>query len=131
MKPLLLALVILAALVAPAAAQSPAQPGDRLAWGQAAPDLATANAYRYRLFVDTDTVGVVAPSTCAGASSPFVCVANLPPLTTGSHAVRVSAALVRADGTDTQGPLSASFTFSLVALPAAPVQLRIVPGADE
>jgi predicted naringenin-chalcone synthase len=123
------ALVVMVFLLVGSEAYAQAVPGDRLAWDQAAPSLAAAQGYRYKLAVDTATIGTTVTATCTGTASPFMCVAALPALTTGAHSVRVQTFLVTSTGADGgASPLSAVFNFTLSALPAAPVNLRIVAG---
>lgn len=121
-------LFVLAVLL-PAPAFAQVVPGDLLGWDIAAPSLTTAQAYRYRLYIDGATTGLVVTATCTttATAGTFTCSAALPPLTTGTHTLRATAALVRADGSDVQGPMSAVFSFALTPLPAAPGNFRFVP----
>lgn len=120
-------LIILAALAVPslALAQTPVAPTDRFTWDQDAPTLAAAQAYRAD--VELDKVILPAPlvTTCTGATSPFVCKAPLPAMTTGTHTARVRVV-------DTTSILSLIFsdfslptTFTMRASPGAPRNLRI------
>jgi hypothetical protein len=62
----------------------------RLSWSQAASSLATAQGYRFLLFVD-GARNALDNVTCAGGSSPFECSTPLPSLTSGRHLLELSA----------------------------------------
>lgn len=117
MKPFLTLLLVF--LSASAFAQT-GTPDSRLAFNQIAPDLATAQAYVYRVYADGGAPNSLASVTCSGATSPFVCSAPFPAFTPGAHTVTLTA--VNAAG---EGPMSAVFGFTFVVLPAAPQNLRI------
>ncbi len=109
------------AIAAVASAQSNASPTSKLAWDQAAPDLATAQAYTYKAYPDgTATGAALSPVTCSGASSPFVCTVPFPAFAPGPHTMTVSAGNEAGDSLP-----SAALSFSMVVIPAVPVNLRI------
>lgn len=121
----LILFVGLAWLPGVAFAQTPALPTDRLGWDQAAPSLATAQAYEYGIYVDGLARAVVTGVTCAGAASPFPCVGNLPAMTPGTHSLELTAAeagFVAA----TESLHSTPLPIRLVVAPAVPINTRIV-----
>lgn len=93
----------------------------KLMWDQQAPDLATAQAYDYRLYPDgaatvpTPVVGV----TCSGTASPFVCVVPFPAFTPGSHTEAATAANSAGESLK-----STVFAFQFVVIPSPPQNLR-------
>ena len=109
-------------------AQTPSLAGDQLGFDQPAATLAAAQAYVYRAYLDGGTTPWVLTVTCAGAVSPFVCSGPFPPLTTGTHTVQLTAAVVLPDGRSAESAKSTAFSFRLFAAPSSPGQLRIVPG---
>lgn len=128
MKNILLSLAILFGAASVSEAQV-AGPGSRLAWDQAAGSLGQAQSYIYEAFWDGGNATPIAGVACAGTTSPFVCSGNFAALTPGEHSVRVRAVdTASVAGTRLESPLSAVFNFTLVALPAAPTNVRIVPG---
>lgn len=100
-----------------------ATPASRLVWDQPAGTLAEASGYTYEATWDGAPVVPLAGVTCAGTASPFVCAAAFPALTPTTHTVQVAAR--NAAGAS---PLSAVFSFTFVALPQAPRNLRITVG---
>lgn len=113
-------------LLASSAQAQTATPTSRLAWDQAATTLAEASSLAYEATFDGAPIAALPGVTCAGAVSPFVCSAPLPTLAAGAHGVAVQAR--NAVGA---GPLSATFNFTFVSSPpAAPSNLRIVPGGE-
>jgi hypothetical protein len=118
--------LLLGLMIHTAAAQATGGPGSRLAWDQAATNLAEAQGITYEASFDGGALATVA-ATCTGSTSPFTCVASIPALTPGSHTTAVRAVRI-IDSQRLEGPLSATFNFTLVALPAAPTNLRIVSG---
>jgi len=125
----MLALSLPLVLLASSAEAQTATPNSRLGWTQEAPSLAAAQGYEYEASFDGGGAGVLSNVVCAagGAPTEFSCAADFPPLTPASHTVTLRAVLVTGT-TRTPGPMSAAFTFTFVALPAAPSNLRIVPG---
>ena len=105
-----------------ALAQPAASVTSRLAWDQPAGTLAEASSYTYEASWDNAVVVPVSGVTCSGTLSPFVCAGSFPALTPSGHTVRLQAR--NAAGAS---PLSASFSFTFVALPTAPQNLRILP----
>lgn len=96
-------------------------PTSKLAWDQAASDLATAQALTFKYYPDGATTGTVLTGvTCSGTAAPFVCAVNFPAFTPGSHTVQLTASNAAGESVK-----SASFSFSFVVIPAAPVNLRI------
>lgn len=121
---LVLALGLL--LLASSAQAQTATPTSRLAWDQTAATLAEASSLAYEATFDGAPIAALSGVTCAGAASPFVCSAPLPALAAGAHAVAVQAR--NAVG---PSPLSAAFNFTFISSPpAAPSNLRIVPGGE-
>ena len=104
----------------PAFAQT-ATPSNRFALDQAAPDLATAQAYTFRMYADGATTGTVVVMTCTGSSSPFVCSTPVNAFTPGAHAITMTAANVAGEST-----ASAALSFVMIIQPAPPTNLRIV-----
>jgi|SRR3990172_772177 len=93
----------------------------RLVLDQAGPSLVDVNAYIYKYYPDSATVGITLTGVvCSGSSSPFVCVVNFPAFTPGSHTLTLSASNVAGEG-----PKSSSISFTFVVLPSAPINLRI------
>jgi|SRR5579862_5825940 len=97
-----------------------------IAWDQAAPDLATAQAFVYKASVDA-AAAVTVPATCSGAASPFACQTPLPVQTVGPHTLSISANVAQSDGTlVTSGP-STAFAFTITAdAPPVPINLRLI-----
>jgi hypothetical protein len=114
-------------LATPGFAQTPVgTPTSTFVFDQAAPDLATARAYTYRVYVDAATAGqVVTGVTCVAGPSTGVqtCTMPFPAFTPGTHAVTLTAANQAGESAK-----SAAFTFTLVAVPGAPANIRIGSG---
>jgi len=100
-------------------AQTTATAGSKWAWDQAAPDLATAQAYTYTIYVDGAATGTVVVQTCTGVS-PISCLAPLPVLTAGAHTAALSAKNVAGES-----PKTAALPFTFVTAPGAPTNLYI------
>jgi len=112
-------------VAAPAHAQTAAGT-DKLYWDQAAPDLATAQSYRYQAYVDA-SAGVIMTATCTGTASPFVCNAQLPPLQTGKHTVSITAGIQTSTGSfaeSSKAPVP-PLPFELVVAPSSAANVRI------
>lgn len=115
-------------VLCPVSVFAQAAPTDRLQWDQAAASVAAANAYRYDVEVDGAVASAPLVVTCTGSASPVVCTAAIPPVTPGAHTVRLRAVDTSA-GTPIIGPWSSAFTFTMRAVPAAPQNVRILPGS--
>jgi hypothetical protein len=103
----------------PANAQT-ATPTNKFAIDQAAPDLATANSYTYRLYADGSPTGVVIPMVCTGTASPFLCTASVGAFTPGAHTVTLTAANLAGESGK-----SNVVTFTMVVVPQPPANARI------
>lgn len=99
---------------------STATTSSKFAVDQAGPDLASVNAYTFKVYADGSASGQALPMTCSGPSSPFTCVATIPAYTPGSHTVTFSATNVAGEGAK-----SAPLTFQLVIVPSAPSNPRV------
>jgi hypothetical protein len=97
-----------------------ATPGNKFGFDQAAPDLASAQGYTYKIYADGAATGVVAAATCSGTAAPFACAVAIPAFTPGSHTVQLTA--TNAAG---ESAKSTAFTFTLVVVPTAPANLRV------
>jgi len=114
-------------LVPTVAAAQTGGPGSRLAWDQPAGSLAQAQGYVYEASWNGSPIQPVTSVTCTGAASPYVCAGAIPALVPGPHRVQLRAVdTATVPGTRLESPLSALFNFTLVALPGAPTNLRIV-----
>lgn len=116
--------LLLALLVAPVAmaAQDTGVPGQKFAWDQVAPDLATAQAYAYKHYDDGAATGTAfAGVTCAGTVSPFQCEVLIPAFTPGNHNVTVSASNVAGESPKMTPP----FVFTFVVTPGTPSNFHI------
>ena len=123
MRTLRLALLFLGLLAVPSLAHAQATSSAKLAWDQAAPDLATANAYTFRQYPDGSATAVVlSPVTCSGMTSPFVCQVPFPAFTPGAHTTAVTAANIAGESLK-----STPFPFTFVVIPSVPTNLRILP----
>jgi hypothetical protein len=123
-----LVLVFLFAFPLMASAQTSGGPTSRLGWDQAAPSLAAAQGFVYEAFFDGTQTVTTLTATCTGTASPFSCVAPFPALSTGAHSTQIRAVdTVSVVGQRLVSPLSTTFNFTLVALPGAPTNVRIVP----
>ena len=120
MKHLLLACVFTLSIPALSFAAQ-AVPTSHLTWDQAAPDLATAQAYVYAYYPDGAVTSTpLANVVCSGAASPFTCTVGFPAFTPGSHSLQATA--TNAAGESLK---STPFPFIFVVLPVAPANLRI------
>jgi len=114
--------LILLLLIVPivASAQSIVVGQQALEWDQAAATVAEANGLAYKLYVDGAS-GIALPSvSCKGPISPFQCKTNLPPLTSGTHDLALTASL---NGQETNKSIPLNIQVVIVAVPA---NLRIV-----
>lgn len=119
MKIKLLILLLLLGFTSLAQAQT-ANPGSKLAYDQGASSLAEANSFGVNLYLDSAPAVINVSKTCIGATSPFTCTVNFPPLTAGPHTLQATATL----GTY-ETPKSVVFNFSFIAVPT-PSGIRIV-----
>jgi hypothetical protein len=122
----LTAALLLAFAAGMAAAQTiVVNPGTKsLAWDQAAPDLATAQAYEYAVYIN-DGARTVVTASCTGAPPSFVCTTRFPVTTLGMHEIKITAAAVA--GTERAESLpSTPFAVRIVVAPVAPRGLRVV-----
>jgi hypothetical protein len=92
----------------------------KFAIDQAAPDLATANSYTYRLYADGSVTGTVIPMVCTGTASPFLCTASVGAFTPGAHTVTLTAANLAGESGK-----SNVVTFTMVVVPQPPANARI------
>ena len=91
----------------------------QLAWDQAATDLAEAQSFAYKYYLDGATTGgaTLPTVTCSGAASPFVCQSPLPTLPVGRHTLKLTAS--SADAESAQSTTSVTIT-----VPNSPSNLR-------
>lgn len=120
---LLLGLVFALAAIT---ANAQGTPNTRLAWDQPAPDLATAQGFTYKFYRDGSTTGTaLAGVTCTVATpvSPvgtFPCSVAFPSSTPGvPHSM-----LLTAGNSAGESGKSAPYTYTLIMIPAAPMNLR-------
>lgn len=120
-------LILLLVFSASAFAQPQATPTSVFFFDQPAPDVATAQAYTYKLYADGSTTGQTLTGVvcAAGATSAVqVCRVPIPAFQPGQHSITLSA--TNAAG---ESPKSAAFTFTLVAVPGTPGNIRIGSGS--
>lgn len=108
----------------PASAQG--TPNTRLAWDQTAPDLTTAQGFTYKFYRDGSTLGTALTAiscTASVATSPvgtFPCSVVFPSSTPGvQHSI-----VITASNTSGESLKSVPYTYTLIMLPAAPLNLR-------
>jgi len=118
--------VFLLAVLCSACASAPvqAQATVTLAWDQAGPDLASVQAYIYRLYIGTSTAHTVLSVTCVAggtvdATVPFSCTAAPVSEPPGAYTIEVTAG-----NTVGESIQSTPFSFTLIGLPAAPTNVR-------
>ena len=121
MRITIVALVACIAMAASVVAQTGVA-GQKFAWDQAAPDLASAQGYTYKHYDDggSGVAFVAAAVVCAGTVSPFQCETLIPAFTPGQHTLKLSATNISGES-----PLSTTFTFTFVVTPGAPANLHI------
>ncbi len=120
-------LILLLVFSASVSAQPQATPTSVFLFDQSAPDAATAQAYVYKLYADGSTTGqTLIGVTCAAGTATGVqaCRAPFPAFTPGSHSITLSATNAAGEGLK-----SAPFTFTLVAVPGQPSNIRIGSGS--
>ena len=109
-------------------AQGPvATPSSKFQFDQPAPDVATANGYTFRLYADGAATGaIVAGVVCVAGATAGVqtCTMPFPAFTPGAHTVQLTAANVAGES-----PKSSPFAFTLVVIPGAPSNLRVITGS--
>ena len=111
-------LVLLIPVVA--SAQSIVVGQQAIGWDQAAASVGEAQGLTYKLYVDA-APGLTLPSvTCSGPVSPYACKSNLPPLTSGTHDLTLTASLA---GQETLKAVPLKIQVVIVAVPQ---NLRIV-----
>lgn len=123
MKRLVIVAAALAMLIIPSVsqAQTTGVAGQKFAWDQAAPDLATAQAYTYKHYDDGATTGVAFASVvCTGTVAPFQCEVPIPAFTPGSHTTTFTAMNVAGESVK-----SSAFTFTFVVTPGTPANIHI------
>lgn len=119
MRALMIGLLFLLSLAAPAAAQV-ATPSNTVGWDQDAADLATAQAFSYRPYADGAATAVVLTGvTCTGTTSPFACKVAFPAFTPGPHALTLTATNEAGESLK-----STPFAFRFVVIPNPPRNLR-------
>lgn len=115
--------LILAISAIPSIANAQATPTSRFVWDQIAPDLATANSYRYKYYPDAVTTGAFFNTVnCTGTASPFTCAAPIPAFTPGSHTIQLTASYTNNTGESAKSPV---FTFTFIVIPAVPANIRL------
>lgn len=123
MKSLLIAITLLA-MPSMAAAQNNVVPANHLAWDQEAGDLASAQAFTYKVYGDTSTVGnVLNGVTCdnsPGTTSIFICQVVFPAFSPGFHSLAITTANSAGESLK-----SVAFPFFMIVTPAVPKNLRI------
>lgn len=107
-------------LLLPRVSAAQATQASRLEFDQAATTLAEAQALTIRYYPDAITPGVVAPVTCAGTTSPFVCSIAFPAFTPGPHTITLTAANAAGESLK-----STPFSFTFVVIPSPPQNLRL------
>lgn len=117
----LLLIGLLFVVTTPAQAQT-AGPASRFSWTEGASDLAAANGFTYRVYLDASATGTTLTATCTGTASPFACTSPIPALTPGAHTATLTAANVAGES-----PKSSVLSFQMVAVPATPGSFTILP----
>lgn len=130
MRKLILA-AVLVLVSAPAFAQV-TKPGDKFGWEIPTTPLATAQAYSWDLDIDGVITRITPASvTCVATAidlgvSP-TCETPIPAITPTQHTARLRAVDTTISTTPALSDWSAPFTFTMRALPATPLNIRIVP----
>lgn len=121
---LLLPSAALVLLASSANAQPSAGSASRLTWDIPAANVGEAIGYIYEASYDDGAWERINNVNCGNPTSPFTCAGDIKPLTPTTHTVRIRAvALVNT--ARVEGPASEPLTFRFVAVPSAPVNLRI------
>ena len=108
-------------------AQTSIVPGSqqKIAWDQAAPDLATAQGYSYTVSDSGVALAVESPvCTNSPTAGVFICKTPVPALTPGAHSLVVKTSTM-IDGTLIESPPSVPLAVVMVAVPATPQNLRL------
>jgi len=115
--------LILAVLIGlPSLSIAQATIGSRAEWTQESTNLATAQGYTYKYYINASTVGIAFTIvTCAGTVSPFTCSSLLPALTPGSYTLSLTASSGSVESTKSN---VVSFSYAVVLPPQG---LRIIP----
>ena len=95
-------------------------------WDQSGNSLAEVQAFKYEYFADGSINPVLAPTTCNGTQSPYLCKTPLPVKTIGTHTVTIKNSVLLSDGTYLDGGVSSLFTYRIVNPPIAPANLRLI-----
>ena len=103
-----------------------ARPTDKFAWDQAESNLITAQGFRYELELDNTVLPTPLVTTCTGTTSPFQCLAPIPPITPSKHIARVRAVDMSVPDQPLAGEWSDPLEFNMRATPNKPGNLRIV-----
>src|SRR3990167_1466277 len=115
-------LIVLALLLVPSLAIAQATIGSRAEWTQESTNLATAQGYTYKYYINTSTVGIAFTTvTCSGTVSPFTCSSLLPALTPGSYTLSLTASSGSVESTKSN---VVSFSYAVVLPPQG---LKIIP----
>jgi hypothetical protein len=99
-------------------------PNDSFAWNQDATNLAAAQGFVYKYYLDGAVTGSVwAGVTCTGTAAPFTCQAKTPAFSQGQHSLTITAA----NATGESGH-STPFGFVYGNPPSIPNNIRIIKG---
>jgi hypothetical protein len=131
--------LLVAMLPAPAAAQQPTAPTDRLAWDQTQATESVAPQYSWVFVVDGARQAAAIPASavvCTRVSTDAItCRTSYPPLTPGRHELRLITVRTIPDGTNpplvVESAPSAPFVIDLIVAPPAPTGLRNERGGSE
>ena len=122
MKRLWIVPVVLLSTLSNASQQPPiATTASKIIWEQPAQDLATAQGFTYKWYLDGSVTGTPFPSVlCQGTGVSFQCQAQFPAVTQGNHVMRITSSNVSQES-DASDP----FAFSFVGKPEKPLNLHI------
>ncbi len=111
-------------LASPSFAQTPIAAGSRIQWDIDGPSLAEVQAYTYKAYRDTATVGTVLTGvTCSTLTAPtiFTCITGFPADTPGvQHTIAISASNVAGESLK-----STPLAYQFFVVPADPRNLRV------
>lgn len=114
-------LVLVGLGVAHSATAQTVVPSSRLGWDEVAASNSEAGGFTYKYYPDgAATATTIGTATCTGGSSPFACTVPFPTFSPGSHTLQLTA--TNAAG---ESAKSAVFSFTVVAIPATPTNLRV------
>lgn len=102
-----------------------ARPTSLFSWNMEAPDLGTAQAYRYELELDGILLTNQLLSTCTGTPPLYSCTSPIPQMAPGNHLVRIRAVDVTG-GEPVWSDWSDPLAFNMRATPAKPINLVII-----